>query len=76
MNNKRRSNLKAALLYLKKASDIVSEASDQEQDCMDNIPENLCDTERYERMENASDNLEDAISLIDDAIEKIEDAST
>lgn len=75
MNKKRRDRLKTAMLYLEKASDIISEAFEQEQDCMDNMPESLQDSERYEVMEQAADNMEDALSSIDDAIAKIENAS-
>ncbi len=42
-------------------------ACDQEQDCIDNTPENLQGTERFEEMEEAVDKLQDAISLIGEA---------
>ena len=38
-----------------------------EQDAMDNIPENLQATERYERMEDVVDSLNDALEKIEDA---------
>jgi hypothetical protein len=38
------------------------------------MPENLEDSERYARMEEAADSLTDACDSIDDAIGSIEDA--
>lgn len=72
MNDKRRSSLKLAVRHLKRASDIVESAADEEQDCLDCIPENLQNTDRYTSMEDAVDSLNDALSSIDDSIEKIE----
>lgn len=74
MNNMRRKNLKNAVDLLNRVSGIVSDALSQEEDCLDNMPENLQMSDRYENMENAVDCLEDATSSIDDAISKIEEA--
>lgn len=41
---------------------------------MDNYPENLQSTERFERMETAVDSLNDALEKIDDAKGYIESA--
>lgn len=75
MNSKRRDTLKLAIGYLEKASGCVSKALDEEQDCLDNLPENLQDSERYQKMEVAIDKLEDAAEQIDSAKESIEEAS-
>lgn len=75
MNNKRRELLKSAIVLLDRASSIVSNALDQEQDCLDNMPENLQMGERYENMEAAVDCLEEAVSHLDDAKNRIEEAS-
>lgn len=75
MNNKRRELLKSAIVLLDRASNIVSNALDQEQDCLDNMPENLQTSERYENMEAAVDCLEEAVSHLDDAKNRIEEAS-
>lgn len=75
MNNKRRELLKNAISLLDTASNIVNTVLEQEQDCLDNMPENLQMSQRYENMELAVDCLEDAVSSIDDAKNKIEDAS-
>lgn len=75
MNNKKRESLKDAKMYLERASNIVSKVLDDEQDCLDNMPENLQASERYERMEAAIDKLEEAIEQIDGAKENIDEAS-
>lgn len=74
MNNKRRELLRGAMSFLDRAFNIVNNALEQEQDCLDNIPENLQNSERYDNMESSLEYLEDAVSLIDDAKSRIGDA--
>lgn len=74
MNDKKRSVLKQAILLLGKVSDYVSQVEDDEQDALDNMPENLQSSERYEKIENAIDKLEEAINGIDEVKENIESA--
>ena len=52
----------------------VEAVCDKEQDCMDNCPENLQGSERFERMEDAVDNLNDALEKLEEAKEHIEAA--
>lgn len=75
MNKKRREQLQNAISYLNRAATIVDNALDQEQDCLDNMPENLQMSDRCEAMENAIVYLEDAASYIEDAKNKIGEAS-
>lgn len=74
MNEKRRGRLRDALNMLNSVTAIVESVCDSEQDCMDNYPENLQGTEKYERMEDAVDSLNDALEKIDDAKEHIRSA--
>lgn len=60
---------------LETALNIVEIARDEEQDCLDNMPENLEYSDRYEKMENAVDKLEDAISSIEEARDALEEAA-
>ena len=60
---------------LNKASAIIDAARDGEQDALDNMPENLEGTDRYEKMEIAVDNMEDAIEKIDRVVELLTYAS-
>lgn len=89
MNKKRRAEIASVILVLVSAkqcndaavtSDKIEDAKGDissiladEQDCLNNVPENLEGSERYDAMENAVDNLEDAIDALDDALSSIED---
>lgn len=75
MNNIKRDKLKKVCELLNQASNIVSEVLDEEQDCLDNMPENLQYSDRYERMEAAISNLEDGLSSIESAENYIIDAA-
>ena len=75
MNDKRRKNIRQAIEYLNKASLIIDQAHDEESDALDNIPENLQDTDRYSAIEDAVDCLGDAGEAINDAIEKLEQST-
>lgn len=75
MNDNRRKNLKRALSMLESANQIISQAADQEQDSLDNLPESLQSSEQYEKMEDAVSLLESAIEDIDSASDKLRDAT-
>ena len=74
MDDKRRGRLRDALRMLSNAASIVETVCDKEQDCVDNYPENLQSTEKFEHMETAVDSLNDALEKIDDAKGHIESA--
>lgn len=74
MNKKRRELLKSARPFLTKAARIIEQAAEQESDCLDNMPENLQDTDRYEKMEKAVENLEAALEHIENAQDCIDEA--
>lgn len=71
MNDKRRKRLREAVKMLDHAWSIVELAQEEEEDGMDNMPENLQSSERYEKMEEAADALSDAMEKIGEAIEQI-----
>ena len=75
MNKKRRENIAKAVAILTTAFQIVESIRDEEQDCIDNMPENLEYSERYEKMENAVDKLDDAMSSIEEAKDALEEAA-
>lgn len=75
MNKKRRELLKSAMPFLTQASSIIERAAEQESDCLDNMPESLQDTDRYEKMERAVENLEAALEHIENVRECISDAA-
>ncbi len=74
MNKKRRESIGNAETYLNIALEVVRTAKEEEQDVLDNTPENLQMSERYEAMEECVDCLEDAISSIEEAINYVERA--
>lgn len=74
MNNGRRCKLREAVRKLSDIQSVVEAVCDKEQDCMDNCPENLQGSERYEHMEDTVDNLNDALERLEEAKEYIEAA--
>ncbi len=74
MNNARRKKLSSISKTLAEVRDLVDGLMNEEQECLDNMPENLMDSERYIMGEEAVDNMDDAIIAIEDAIESIDAA--
>lgn len=74
MNKMRRDLLVAARPLLDRAASIIEQVAEQESDCMDNIPENLQSSERYEKMEKAVENLEAALEHIVNAQDYLDEA--
>ena len=72
MNNLRRKKLNTILEQLIKIHAALEEVKDEEQDYFDNIPENLRNSERYDKAENAVAALEDALSMFDEIADNIE----
>ena len=75
MNKEKRNELNTARELLSKSLDIINRVKDKEQDCLDNMPENLESSERYSTMETAIESLEDAIEKIEEAQDSIDDAT-
>ena len=75
MNRNRRDLLKRAVSALEIAEKCVNSALEEEQDCLDNLPESLEGSARYEKMELAIGGLEEAIENIDRAKDCITEAS-
>ena len=75
MNNKRRDVLKRVLNLLENASGLVNQVLDEEQGSLDNTPENLMESDQYQKREAAVDRLEEAIEQIKEAKNSVE-AST
>ena len=72
MNNERRKKIDDVIQKinifqntLEELQEIIEEIRDEEQESLDNIPENLQGSERYEAVENSLYNLEDAIEWFD-----------
>lgn len=74
MNESRRARLRGAISKLSDVQAVVQSVCDQEEDCVDNMPENLQGTERFERMEDAVDHLSEALEKLDEAKDHIQAA--
>lgn len=75
MNRVRRTELEkiaAAITDLKEQLEILQE---EEEEYRDNMPENLQGSERYEKADEACDNLYDAVSNLEDAVDCINAAA-
>lgn len=72
MNDQRRKRVKEAIVYLEKAKDIADLVYEDESDAVDNMPENLQFSDRFNDMEDAMYAIGDAIERIDDATELLE----
>lgn len=66
--------MKNAVPLLDRVFDIVSNVCDAEQDALDNIPENLQSSSRYENIEETISFLEDAMDDIEGAISNLQEA--
>ncbi len=74
MNKTRRNALSKLLDELEDIRYKLADISDEEQECFDNIPENLYGSERYENAEAAVDALNSALENLDDLMCYIEEA--
>lgn len=72
MNKDRRKKIGTAIDYLQYAYDIVDSTRDEEQECLDNIPESFEGTDRYIKIEDAIDDMDEALDSISSAIEELE----
>lgn len=71
MNKQRRKALQKIVDILIEQNDILEAVKDEEQDAMDNVPESLQESEKYEAMEEAVDSMDDAMSNLQDIIESL-----
>lgn len=74
MNSPRRKELQRIIDDLTVLKADLEALMEEEEEYRDNMPENLQGSERYEKADEACDNLSDAIDRIEDAICGIESA--
>jgi len=74
MNKDRRKNLQAVIDAITEANETLETLKEEEEEYRDNMPENLQDSERYEKADAACDSLDEAISNLEEAIGDIETA--
>ena len=73
MNKARKNKLKAILDELETLYARLDDIRGLEEDAMMNVPESLQETDRYEEMEEAFDNLDNACSSLEDALDSIKE---
>jgi len=68
MNARRRKRLADVARALSGEANELEDIVSEEQDCLDNMPENLQETDLYAEREDALDNLRDALEDLNSAI--------
>ena len=68
MNNNRRKEIKKIIKQLEELQSRIEDVRDDEQDSLDNIPESLQESERYEISEAALENLDVSVDTIEELI--------
>lgn len=74
MNKQRRQTIQELIEEANTLKDKIEEVLNEEQECFDNMPENLQYSERGENMQEAIESLEEAQSNIEDCISNLENA--
>lgn len=74
MNKIRRKSLQNIIDQLEEVKGSLEDLQAEEEEYRDNMPENLCGSEKYEKADDAIANIEDAINDIEEAINSIETA--
>lgn len=74
MNNTRRKALQSIIDKLDDLKFDIEILQEEEEDYRDNIPENLQGSERYEKAEEACDNLDSAVYSLEEVIDYITSA--
>lgn len=73
MNKVRRNTLSDILGKIEGLKSVLEEVLEEEEDCMNNFPESLQGSARYEIMENAVSSMEEVIGNLEDACYSLEE---
>lgn len=73
MNKARRERVRSAIAALETVKETINDILMEEEMMLDNIPENLQGSQRYEDMESAIDYMNDAVLEIESAIDNLEE---
>ena len=73
MNKERKKRIMDVKEILGNAVDELEDIRSEEEMAMENIPENLQNSEKYALMEDAVDALEDAYGSVSDAIDSLDE---
>lgn len=72
MNKVRRGELERIRALIEQAQDDLEAVQAEEENCRDNTPESLQNTERYEQSEAACNSLAKAVGSLESAIDAID----
>ena len=73
MNAERRKELSRIIEKLEAQLDAIETVKDEEEECYDNLPEQLQDTERGEAMQENYEDLDSIYDDLQDIIDRIQD---
>lgn len=73
MNKKQRNELERIAGQLEELRSDLEVICDEEDEKLDNIPDNLYGSDRYNDMQEVRDNLEEVIADLDNTIENLRD---
>lgn len=75
MNKTQRNQIEKWIESINEIKEGVESMQEEEQDKLDNMPENLQESERGEQMQNGIENLEAAALSLEEAIDILNDAT-
>ena len=74
MNKERRKSLREIQSELDRLGQDLEALKEEEEEYRDNMPENLQESERYQRADEVCDLLQEALENLDNAYQQIEEA--
>ena len=74
MNKSRRNAINRLIGQLEEIQTAIEDVSAEEEECYDNLPESLRDSERGEMMSDAIESLQSAYDACDEVISSLTDA--
>ena len=74
MNKERRKSLREIQSKLDRMGQDLEALKEEEEEYRDNMPENLQESERYQRADEVCDLLQEALENLDNAYQQIEEA--
>lgn len=75
MNKERRKSLREIQSKLESLGQDLEALKDEEEEYRDNMPENLQESDRYQRADEVCDLLQEALESMDNAYQQIEEAA-
>ena len=75
MNKERRKSLREIQSKLEKLGQDLEALKEEEEEYRDNMPENLQESDRYQRADEVCDLLQEALENLDNAYQQIEEAA-